>query len=32
MVFLGPTLFYYCTDDYDGTTNIWSRIVSTDVW
>lgn len=18
--------FYYCTDDYDGTTNIWKRV------
>jgi phage-related minor tail protein len=32
MVFLANDYFYYCTTAYDGTTNIWSRIASTDAW
>ena len=32
MVFLANNFFYYCTADYNGTTNIWSRIASTDSW
>ena len=32
MVFLANDAFYYCTTDHDGTTNIWSRIASTDAW
>ena len=32
MVFLANNYFYYCTTAYDGTTNIWSRIASTDAW
>jgi hypothetical protein len=31
-VFLGNTEFYYCSLDYDGTTNVWSKIVSSDSW
>jgi len=32
MVFLANNFFYYCTAAYDGTTNIWSKIASTDAW
>lgn len=32
MVYLANDVFYYCTSSYDGTTNIWSKIVSTDNW
>jgi len=32
MVYLANDYFYYCTTAYDGTTNIWSRIASTDAW
>ena len=32
MVFLANVNFYYCTGAYDGTTNIWSKIASTDAW
>lgn len=32
MVYLSNIAFYYCTADYDGSTNIWSKIVSTDTW
>jgi hypothetical protein len=31
-VFLGNTEFYYCSLDHDGTTNVWSKIVSSDSW
>jgi hypothetical protein len=32
MVFLANNFIYYCSTNYDGTTNIWSRIASTDAW
>lgn len=32
MVYLANDYFYYCTTAHDGTTNIWSRIASTDAW
>jgi hypothetical protein len=32
MVYLANNYFYYCTANYDGTTNVWSRIASTDAW
>jgi hypothetical protein len=32
MVYLANNYFYYCTSAHDGTTNIWSRIASTDAW
>lgn len=32
MVYLANNYFYYCTADYDGTTNVWSRISATDAW
>jgi hypothetical protein len=32
MIYLANDNFYYCTTAYDGTTNIWSRISSTDAW
>jgi hypothetical protein len=31
-VYLANNYFYYCTANYDGTTNVWSRIASTDAW
>lgn len=31
-VYLTNTAIYYCTSTYDGNTNIWSKIVSTDAW
>ena len=31
-VYLGNTAYYYCTADYDGTTNVWSKIDSSDAW
>ena len=31
-VYLANNYFYYCTTNYDGSTNIWSRIASTDAW
>lgn len=31
-VYLTNTAIYYCTATYDGNTNIWSKIVSTDTW
>ena len=31
-VYLANNYFYYCTADYDGTTNVWSRIAATDAW
>jgi hypothetical protein len=32
MVYLANNYFYYCTANYDGTTNVWSRIASSDAW
>lgn len=32
MVHMSNTYFYYCTSSYNGTSNIWSRISSTDSW
>jgi hypothetical protein len=33
MVYLnGTNYFLYCSDNYNGTTNIWHKIVSTDNW
>jgi hypothetical protein len=32
MVFLANDAFYYCTADFDGTTNVWSKIVASDSW
>ncbi len=32
MVYLANNYFYYCTANYNGSTNIWSRIASTDAW
>ena len=32
MVYLANNYFYYCTADYDGTNNVWSRIAATDAW
>jgi hypothetical protein len=32
MVFLANNFFYYCTANYNGSSNIWSRISSTDSW
>ena len=31
-VYIANNYFYYCTADYDGTTNVWSRIAATDAW
>jgi hypothetical protein len=31
-VYLGNNFLYYCTADYDGTSNIWSRIASSNTW
>jgi hypothetical protein len=32
LVYLSNVALYYCTGAYDGTTNIWSKITSTDTW
>ena len=32
MVYLANNYFYYCTANYDGTNNVWSRIAATDAW
>jgi hypothetical protein len=32
LVHLSNTALYYSTGDYDGSTNIWSKIVATDSW
>jgi len=32
MVHIANNYFYYCTANHDGSTNIWSRIASTDAW
>jgi hypothetical protein len=32
MVYLANNYFYYCTANHNGSTNIWSRIASTDAW
>ena len=32
MVHIANNYFYYCTANYNGSTNIWSRIASTDAW
>jgi hypothetical protein len=29
---LGNTEFYYCTTNYNGTSNIWSKIISSNSW
>jgi len=32
MVYLANNYFYYCSANYNGTTNVWSRIASSDAW
>jgi hypothetical protein len=32
LVYLSNVALYYCTGAYDGTTNIWSKITSTNTW
>lgn len=32
MVYLGTNYLYYCTQNYNGSSNIWSRITSTNSW
>jgi hypothetical protein len=31
-VYLANNYIYYCSNNYTGVTNIWSRISSTDSW
>lgn len=32
MVYMTNVAFFYCTANYDGSTNIWSKITSSDAW
>jgi hypothetical protein len=32
LVYLSNVALYYCTGTYDGSSNIWSKITSTDSW